>query len=73
MRKIERSVVWLCKHFNREQILHLNDELIKILENKNPELQPRDEFKEKHPNYRDFSADPLAPLDAARIVNPKKT
>lgn len=73
MNKIERSIVWLCKHFNREQILHLIDELIKVLENKNPELQPRDEFKEKHPNYRDFSADSLAPLNAAEVVKPKKT
>jgi len=73
MKKVERSIVWICKHFNREQILHLIDELIKILENKNPELQPKDQFKEKHPNYRNFSADPLAPLDAAEIVKPKKT
>jgi len=73
LKKIERSVVWICKHFNREQILHLIDELIKILENKSPEFQPKDEFKEKHPNYRDFSADPLAPLDSAEIVKPKKT
>ncbi len=73
MNKIERSVVWLCRHFNRQQILNLIDELIKILENKNRELQPKDEFKEKHPNYRDFSTDPLAPLDVAEIVKPKKT
>ena len=73
MKKVERSVVWICKHFNREQILNLIDELIKILDDKNPELQPMDDFKEKHPNYRDFSADPLAPLDAAEVVKPKKT
>ncbi len=44
-----------------------------VLEDKNPDLKPKDEFKEKHPNYRDFSTDPLAPLDAAEVVKPKKT
>jgi hypothetical protein len=61
MKKVHRFVVWICKHFNREQIL------------KNPDLKPKDEFKDKHPNYRKFRSDPLAPLDAADIVKPKKT
>ena len=73
MNKIERLIVWICKHFNREQILNIVDELVKVLHDKNPEFQPKDDFKDKHPNYRDFSADPLAPLDSAEIVKPKKT
>ena len=73
LNKIQRLIVWICKHYNREQILNLVDELVNILHDKNPELQPRDEFKDKHPKYRDFSADPLAPLDSAEIVKPKKT
>jgi hypothetical protein len=44
-----------------------------VLNDKNPDLKPRDDFKDKHPNYRKFSADPLAPLNAADIVKPKKT
>jgi hypothetical protein len=73
LNKIQRFVVWICKHFNREQILNIVDELTKVLHDKNPELQPKDDFKDKHPNYRDFSADPLAPLDSAEIIKPKKT
>ena len=73
MNKIERSVVWICKHFNREQILRLIEELMLILEDKHSKLQPKDEFKEKHPNYRAFDTDPLAPIDKAEIVKPKKT
>ena len=49
------------------------DELIEVLNDKNPDLKPRDDFKDKYPNYRKFSADPLAPLNAADIVKPKKT
>jgi hypothetical protein len=73
LNKIQRLIVWICRHFNREQILNIVDELVKVLHDKNPELQPKDDFKDKHPNYRDFGADPLAPLDSAEIVKPKKT
>ena len=73
MDKIQRFVVWICRHFNHEQILNIVDELINVLNDKNPELQTKDDFKDKHPHYRDFGADPLAPLDSAEIVKPKKT
>jgi hypothetical protein len=68
MKKVHRFVVWIC-----EQILNIVDELIEVLNDKNPDLKPKDEFKDKHPNYRKFRSDPLAPLDAADIVKPKKT
>lgn len=70
MKKIMRFVVWICKHFNRDEILEIVDELVKVLNDQNPDLKPKDDFKEKHPNYRDFSTDPLAPIDAADIVKP---
>ena len=73
LNKTQRLIVWICKHFNREQILNIVDELVKVLHDKNSELQPKDDFKDKHPNYRDFGAAPLAALDSAEIVQPKKT
>lgn len=73
MDKIQRLIVWICKRFNREQILSIIDELTKILHDAHSDIQPKDDFKDKHPNYRDFSADPLAPLNAAEIAKPKKT
>ena len=73
MKKVHRFVVWICKHFNREQIINIVEELLKVLDDKNPDLKPKDDFKDKHPKYRDFSTDPLAPLNAAEIVKPKKT
>lgn len=33
-----------------------------VLFNQNPELKPKDDFKQKHPNYRTFSVDPKPPL-----------
>lgn len=64
MDKISRFVVWICSKFNREQIERIVVQLIDILQNKNPELKPKDDFKEKHPNYRDYSVDPNPPLTA---------
>jgi hypothetical protein len=73
MKKVHRFVVWICKHFNREQIINIVEELLQVLDDKNPDLKPKDEFKEKHPKYRDFGTDPMTPLDSAEIVKPKKT
>lgn len=70
MKKIKRFVIWICNKFTRDEILTIVDELIQILQNKNPNVKPKDDFKEQHPHYRDFNADPLAPLNAAEIVKP---
>lgn len=70
MKKIKRFVIWICKRFNRDEILSIVEELLNVLEGKNPDVKPKDDFKDKHPNYRDFSVDPLAPIDAARIIKP---
>lgn len=71
MIKFKSIIIWLCKKFNREQLLELIDQLIKILHDKNSEIKPKDDFKEKHPNYRNFKADPLAPLNTAEFFESK--
>lgn len=65
-------MVWICKHFNREQIINIVEELVYILADKNPDIKAKDDFKAQHPNYRAFSTDPLAPLDYAKFTRPKK-
>jgi len=62
MDQVSRFVVWICSKFNREQIERIVKDLQEILSNRNPEIKPKDDFKEKHPNYRDFSVDPDPPL-----------
>ena len=62
MDRISRFVVWICSKFNREQIERIVKDLNEILANRNPEIKPKDDFKEKHPNYREFSVDPKPPL-----------
>jgi hypothetical protein len=62
MSKISRFVVWICSKFSRQEIEKIIAELSGILKNPDSIFGPRDEFKETHPNYRNFEPDPNEPL-----------
>ena len=62
MGKIPRLVLWLCRKFTRQDLQELVHELQEILAGRQPEPQPRDDFRQQHPHYRDFYVDPLVPL-----------
>jgi putative transposase len=61
MNKISRFVIWICSKFTKAEIELIIKELSDILTNRNPEVKPKDDFKQKHPNYRNFSVDPNPP------------
>jgi hypothetical protein len=60
--KIARFVIWVCSKFTRIEIEYIVTGLSDVLQNRNPEVKLKDDFKEKHPNYRQFAVDPLPPL-----------
>lgn len=63
MDQISRFVIWLCSKFSREQLELIVKELSDILNGRKAfPANPKDAFREKHPNYRDFYVDPKAPL-----------
>lgn len=62
MRRIARIIVWICSKFTRIEIEQIIVGLSDVLANRNPEVKPKDDFKEKHPNYRSFAVDPKPPL-----------
>lgn len=62
MSRIPRFVIWICSKFNRREIEQIIQGLLDVLRNRNPEVKPKDDFKDKHPNYRKFAVDPLPPL-----------
>ena len=62
MGSIPRLIVWLCRKFTRQDLQDLVEQLQEILAGRQPEPQPRDDFRQQHPNYRNFYLDPLAPL-----------
>jgi putative transposase len=62
MNGIPRFIIWICSKFTKCEIEQIIKGLLDVLQNRNPEVKPRDDFQEKHPNYRNFFVDPLAPL-----------
>jgi len=62
MSRIARFVIWICSKFNRQEIEQIIEGLLDVLTNRNPEIKPKDNFKEQHPNYRNFYVDSNPPL-----------
>ena len=60
--KVSRFVIWICSKFTRDQIIMIIKELSDVLANRDPNVKPKDAFKEDHPNYKSFSVDPKPPL-----------
>jgi hypothetical protein len=60
--RIARFIIWICSKFTRIEIEQIVTGLSDVLQNRDPEVKPKDDFKEKHPNYRQFSVDPKPPL-----------
>lgn len=60
--RIARFIIWISSKFTRVEIEQIITGLSDVIQNRNPEVKPKDDFKEKHPNYRQFAVDPLPPL-----------
>jgi hypothetical protein len=60
--KISRFVIWICSKFTKSEIEQIVIGLSDVLADRNPEVKPKDDFKEKHPNYGSFIVDPKPPL-----------
>ena len=71
--KVDRFVIWICSKFIRTEIELIIKGLSDVLANRNPEIKPKDDFKEKHPNYRNFYVDPNSPLTQKPEESQKKT
>ena len=62
MNRITRIVIWICSKFNKAEVVRIIQGLKQVLAEHHPEIKFKDDFKEKHPNYRDYYVDPLPPL-----------
>lgn len=69
--KVTRFVIWICSKFNRQEIEKIISELSEIIKNKNPEIKPKDDFKQNNPNYRNYFVDENLPL-SEKSDNKKK-
>ncbi len=71
MNKIQRFVIWICSKFTRKEIEQIIQGLLDVLKNRNTDIKPKDDFQEKHPNYRNFFVDPKAPLTSPPEHSPE--
>lgn len=71
MKRLSRFVLWICSKFTKEQIEFIVKELSEILKSRNPSIKPKDDFQEKHPNYRKFFVDSTPPLTQSPIAKKK--
>ena len=62
MSRIARFIIWICSKFTRAEIEQIVSGLSDVLLDRNPDVKPKDAFKQEHPNYRNYSVDPLPPL-----------
>jgi rubredoxin len=72
MTKVARFVIWICSKFTRKEIEFIINGLVDVLNNRNPEVKPKDDFKQKHPQYRSFSIDPQPPLTENPTAKPQR-
>lgn len=61
MDRISRFVIWICSKFDREQIVRIVAELNEVLQNRNPEVLPKDDFKKNIPTTATTSSIPPHP------------
>jgi hypothetical protein len=71
MRRLSRFVLWVCSKFTKEQIEFIVKELTSILKSRDPAVKPKDDFREKHPNYRKFFVDATPPLTQSPLAKKK--
>ncbi len=71
MRRLSRFVLWICSKFTKEQIEFIVKELTAILKSRDPAIKPKDDFQERHPNYRKFVVDSTPPLTQRPVVKKK--
>lgn len=72
MNKISRFVIWICSKFTRDEIERIIQGLSDVLNNRNPDVKPKDDFKQKHPNYQNFFVDPNPPSTQPKKPFPPK-
>lgn len=71
--RVARFLIWICSKFTRIEIEQSVTGLSDVLANRNPKVKPKDDFKEKHPNYRQFAVDPKPPLTESPLQkNPRR-
>ena len=68
--RIYNFVKWICSKFTKSDIQQIIKELSDVIEGRNKELKPKDDFKLQNPHYQNFSPDPTPPLTEPKLQLP---
>jgi transposase-like protein len=68
MDNVLKLIKWLAAKFTRDQLWEIVSVLINVLNDHYDDIKPRNDFLDKHPNYRKFKVDPLAPLEYSQVI-----
>ncbi len=71
MNKLTHFIIWICSKFTRSEIERIVEELTDILKHNDSAIKPKDDFKEQHPNYRNYAVDSDLPLTEPKIKKKK--
>jgi len=71
---ITAFVRWLCGKLTRDELTTAAGIIDAVLKDEREDIRPRNDFQEKHPNYRKFNVDPNPPLtEALPLHGPEPT
>lgn len=59
---ITAFVRWLCRKLDRDQLIVAAALLLEVINDQREDIRPRDDFRDRHPQYRRFTVDPEPPL-----------
>jgi transposase-like protein/transcription elongation factor Elf1 len=68
---IKNLVRWLCSKLTIKELVVAITIISEVILGCRDDIKTRNDFKEKHPNYRDFHVDPLQPLTEIPELIPK--
>lgn len=71
---ITALVRWLCRKLTLDELVRAAAIILEVINDQREDIKPRNDFQEKHPNYRKFTVDPEPPrLEPFPIPDPEPT
>lgn len=71
---ITALVRWLCRKLSINELIIAAAIIQEVIDDNRDDIRPRNDFQEKHPEYRKFAVDPESPLlDAPLLAEPEPT
>lgn len=71
MRTVHSLVHWFCSQLTENELLHAISLLLEVHSGRRDDIQLKRQFREEHPNYRQYEVNTTPPLTEAPEVRPK--